>query len=153
MRLSNPVGRRPVARAAGLVAILIVLAMGCRENGEAREARWLVFDIPASRQAGAINVLQYQGFEHCETTSVTFLELTLEGRRLQFLRDPDGVIRTEPLPGRFEVVSALPQDGLWTGWRNGDLELWLSSDAAYAFVGSGESWERWVAPPYEVGCD
>lgn len=61
----------------------------------------------------------------------------------QFIRDPDGVI-DQGLRDKLAIAIDLPPDAQDTGYRNGELELWLSPsepDAGYLRV--GEDVERW----------
>jgi hypothetical protein len=134
-------------------AAFVGLVAACGGNREDEETRWTVFDIPAPRGLGITRVVQYRGHEHCDTTSVTFLEVSVEGTTHQYLRDPEGRIRTEPLPEPLEELGGLPELSVWSGWRRAEVELWLAPDMSAAFVGVGEAWERWPAPPYEVWCD
>jgi hypothetical protein len=132
---------------------LAVLLVACGGVSEGNSARWTVFDIPAASTTAVRDVVQYPGEEHCGWASVTFLELSENGTERHYVRDPEGVIRTEPPPEPFATLPALPEAAVWTGWHRKTAELWLASDGSAAYVGKGDDWERWPRTPAEVGCD
>ena len=132
---------------------LAVLLMAGGGVSEGESANWLVFDTPAAGSLQVRDVRQYMGQEHCDWTTVTFLELTEHGTKRQYVRDPEARIRTGPLPEPLQTLSSLPEAAVWTGWHRKTAELWLAADASAAFVGRGDEWERWPQTPYEVGCD
>jgi hypothetical protein len=109
----------------------------------------------ANRELNAI-----AGPEHCDWQSATFLHLgwplgTVSqhiGQVHQFLRDPQGVIGAT-YRDRLGLQVALPPDASDTGYRQGDVELWLRDaepDAAY--LRAGDDVERWPRADPAVAC-
>ncbi len=100
------------------------------------------------------------GPDHCAWQSAVILHVgwplgtvaqtSAESR--QFVRDPDGVL--DPvLRDALAVHVALPADATDTGYRNQELELWLSPsepDAAYLRV--GDDAERWPRADPVIAC-
>jgi hypothetical protein len=64
-----------------------------------------------------------------------------------YVRDPEGVVPLEEGVGPFKEEIALPEGATFTGYRNGDRELWVSAEdeGAYVYVVVDESVERWPA--------
>lgn len=60
----------------------------------------------------------------------------------QYVRDPDNQFATI---GRFEPSVARPPDAVFTGYRYGSMELWLSNEAGddVVFMGRDGIWEQW----------
>lgn len=100
------------------------------------------------------------GPDHCDWQSAVIMHLgwplgtvsrsSAEVR--QFIRDPDGVIDPS-LRNRLAIAIDLAADATDTGYRNGDLELWLSPstpDAAYLRV--GDDVERWPRADPVIAC-
>jgi hypothetical protein len=141
----------PVALAVGL------LAAACGGSGADGEGVpvWRVSDVEDARAAEIVQAAEHSGHEHCGTEDVRFLELRGHSGRiaLQFVRDPDGLITTDPLPPVFVGSTVLPDDVIATGWAEGKRELWLAEDRSYAYIGHGDTWEAWGATPYTAGCD
>jgi hypothetical protein len=101
------------------------------------------------------------GPDHCSWQSVVIMHLgwplgtvsRTSAEVRQFIRDPDGVIDPS-LSNRLAIAIDLPADATDTGYRNGDLELWLSPstpDAAYLRV--GDDVERWPRADPVIACD
>lgn len=70
----------------------------------------------------------------------------------QFIRDPDGVIDAG-LRDKLAIAIDLPSDAEDTGYRFGELELWLrpsEPDAAYLRV--GDDIERWPRADPVIAC-
>ncbi len=69
----------------------------------------------------------------------------------QFIRDPDGVISYGT--GDTLAIAVDPDDARDTGYRNGELELWLSpSDPDAAYLRAGDNVERWPRADPVVAC-
>ncbi len=111
------------------------------------------------RSVGPEELNAIAGPGHCEWQTVTFLHVgwplgtvaatTAESR--QFVRDPSRVLPRpvgEPLTG-----IALPRDAQDTGYRHGDLQLWLSpSDPSGAYLRVRADVERWPRGEPAVVC-
>jgi hypothetical protein len=144
------------------VLLVLGLVMACQNRQEKATVRqWTAVDSQAALQTGTPAVTQFQfpsKGHHCSSwAGVIFLEVHEQrsaGRvtLMQFLRDPEQKILV-PRMQAFATAVSLPEDAVWSGWRDGDREFWLTADRSAAFVGSGVHWERWPAPPYEIGCD
>jgi hypothetical protein len=100
------------------------------------------------------------GPSHCNWQNLVFLHLgwPLGSRATswrtahRFLRDPEGTFDWG-VHGRFQEHAALPPDARDTGYRTGDVELWLSpSDPDSAFLRVGDDVERWPRLDSTVGC-
>ena len=71
----------------------------------------------------------------------------------QFIRDPDRVI-AYGVGGELSMQVALPADARATGYRMGEVELWLAaSEPQAAFVRVGDDVERWPRADPVVACD
>lgn len=147
--------------AAGIVgAGALVMLAACGSDGangdwDAAEADWEQTDEQAAGELEAEEIAVFQGGEHCGWESVRFLEFHSEsdGVSMQFIRDPNGNVRTDPLPESFEESVERPDDATFTGWNTGDREVWVGNEREYAYVGTDEDSERWATTPYTVGCD
>jgi hypothetical protein len=70
----------------------------------------------------------------------------------QFIRDPAGVIGYG-VRGKLAIAVDLPDDARDTGYRNGELELWLApSDPGAAYLRAGDDVERWPRADPIVAC-
>lgn len=70
----------------------------------------------------------------------------------QFIRDPDDVIGYG-VRDRLRIAIDLPADSRDTGYRTGDLELWLSpSDPHAAYLRAGGDVERWPRADPVAAC-
>lgn len=70
----------------------------------------------------------------------------------QFIRDPDGVIVRGPRD-KLALHIGMPPDARATGYRNGELELWLSpSDPDAAYLRVNDDVERWPRADPVVAC-
>ncbi|MEO6714321.1 MAG: hypothetical protein ABIM89_12940 [Mycobacteriales bacterium] len=94
------------------------------------------------------SVQSYQGPEHCEWQSATFLHLS---DRRQFVRDPQAAISAK-FRALYAADAPLPGDATDTGYRLDGKSLWLAADGSAAYVGTAGAFERWPAPAEMVGC-
>jgi len=70
----------------------------------------------------------------------------------QFIRDPNGVI-DHGLRDKLAIAIDLPPDAEDTGYRNGELELWLRpSDPDAAYLRVGDDVERWPRADPVIAC-
>lgn len=92
-------------------------------------------------------VTSFAGPDHCGWETVTFL--VLDGR--QYVRDPDGVFEP-PLVQPYDRDAAVPQDATDTGYSNDGRELWLSDDAAVAYLVTADGAEAWPSTVEETWC-
>jgi hypothetical protein len=136
----------------GLVLVAAAVAVSACGGGGPSSEGWQRdgLAVPSSRME------VYQGSEHCDWGSVTFLSLAWpsEADHSQYVRDPDGVLSAE-LAGALRLDTALPADAVPTGLTDDEgLTLWLAPDGGTAYLadgsGSVEAWPR-ADPPW--GCD
>jgi hypothetical protein len=100
------------------------------------------------------------GPDHCGWQSAVMLRLRwplgtvsrTAAEIRQFIRDPRGVI-DQDFRVRLAIHIALPPDARATGYRNGELELWLSPSARdSAYLRVGDDVERWPRADPVVAC-
>jgi hypothetical protein len=134
-----------------VLAAAVAAAAACGGGGPSAEG-WERdgLAVPSSR------LELYQGSDHCDWGSVTFLSLAWpsEADRSQYVRDPDGTLSAE-LAGELRLDAALPSDAVPTGLTDDEgLTLWLAPDGSTAYLADGaggvEAWPR-ADPPW--GCD
>jgi hypothetical protein len=100
------------------------------------------------------------GPDHCDWQSAVIMHLgwplgtvsqsAVEIR--QFIRDPDGVIDPR-LRDRLARHVTLPADARDTGYRQQELELWLSpSEPDVAYLRASEDVERWPRAEPVIAC-
>jgi hypothetical protein len=104
------------------------------------------------REVSQFEIVSIAGPSHCGWQSATMLNLAWpigssarSGDQLrQYVRDPAGEFGPT-LRGRLALNAALPKDAAATGFRLGDIELYLApsdqDDAIYVVARSGT--ERW----------
>ncbi|MDP8911362.1 MAG: hypothetical protein M3M94_04790, partial [Actinomycetota bacterium] len=98
-------------------------------------------------------VRMYRGPSHCAWEDVVFLDLGWPlGRSLdpprdagrQYVRDPNAVLPRDVFLGELDLDARLPRQARDTGYRAGELELWIGDDAErYVYVVRGDDVERW----------
>lgn len=89
----------------------------------------------------------WEGPEHCDWQSMTFLHL---GAAV-YVRNPHPDL-ADFFATSYEEHADLPADAVDTGYeRNGD-RLWLSTDRQQAFVGSKQRVEAWPRTIEPLGC-
>ncbi|GAA1827581.1 hypothetical protein GCM10009682_53560 [Luedemannella flava] len=100
------------------------------------------------------------GSDHCGWESAVMMHLgwplgtvaKTSATMRQFIRDPGGVITDRFQPG-LKLHVSMPPDGKDTGYRNGDLELWLApSDPDGAYLRVDSDVERWPIANPVVAC-
>lgn len=100
------------------------------------------------------------GPEHCGWQSAVIMHLafpvgvpsrTAETTR-QYIRDPEQVLGAGLAP--LELDATLPDDAEPTGFRNGDIELWLAPSTVddVAYVGRDGTFEAWPRAPELIAC-
>jgi hypothetical protein len=97
-------------------------------------------------------VSSYAGAAHCDWESVHFLGLGRGEKSRQYVRDPRGVLGTEPLTAPYDGDVRMPADARDTGYRFDDWELWLAADRATAYIRTADGVEAWPASKEGVGC-
>ena len=100
------------------------------------------------------------GPDHCEWQSAVVMHLgwplgtvsRTSAEIHQFIRDPKGAI--DPgLRDRLAIAVPLPGDAADTGYRYGDLELWLAPSVPdAAFLKVGDDVERWPRADPVIAC-
>lgn len=98
--------------------------------------------IWTSTEVDAPVIREDDGPEACGWEDARFLAY---GGRV-YVRDPEGVVPVEDGAGPFKREAALPEGATFTGYRNGDQELWVSTeDERYIYIVEEDSVERWPA--------
>ncbi|MEV6599307.1 hypothetical protein AB0M36_21000 [Actinoplanes sp. NPDC051346] len=111
----------------------------------------------AGRQVGPEEVSTSAGSDHCGWQTATFLGVGSSHpgfavERRVFFRDPGGVLPRSP--GKLVIGASLPEDARDTGYRLGDLQLWLaSSDPTGAYLRVETDIERWPRSGPAHACD
>jgi hypothetical protein len=163
-----------VAMTAFLLAVLAGVLTGLRSAREPRgppQGPWLdsqgmlVPDGTNREQGFPLTLHVFQGVEHCDWQSVTFLSLAWPLGRVtrppyrqseyrQYARDPERALLPAFRLKRFESDVALPGDARPTGYHRDSWELWLSPSQSNRFVYlvHGERAERWPRAGIEVAC-
>jgi hypothetical protein len=145
-----------------ILVLLVLAATACgppEEQPRGLVTHWTLVDEQAGGESTTpqVSELEHPAGGHCSNwAGVVFLHVfkSREGNGFpiaQFIRDPQQRMSPHEL-APFESGVSLTEDAIWTGWRDGERELWLAPDRSTAFVGSGDQWERWPAPPYPIGC-
>lgn len=128
--------------------VLVLLLAGC--SGDAEPA-WTRNGTAADPR----EVTSFAGAAHCDWQSTTFLSLGWPlgtraahvGQARHYVRDPQGVLGGD-YRDRLRTDQAPPPSAVDTGYRRGDVQLWVTADRAYLLRnGRGESWPRAVDPP------
>lgn len=141
--------------ALGAAALILSAACASSTSGRLAGEQW-VDGTGDPLPTEAVNVVQ--GPAHCDWQSALVLTLawplgTTGGHRLQFARDPDGVLPAEPI-GPLELNTTLPRGAVTTDWRIENNYLYLSPqdppDAVYLLLPSGV--ERWPRLASEIAC-
>jgi hypothetical protein len=137
------------------VAVVAVFTAGC--GGTDWSDEWT--DSRGNEVPDSV-LVTYRGAEHCDWQSAVFLEtgwplgtrhVTGAGARM-FVRDPDGLF-SDQLLAEFDDNAELPRDARSTGYRRGDVELWLSpSEADRALFVVRAEVERWPRARERFGC-
>ncbi len=93
------------------------------------------------------------GSQHCEQQSVTFLTIgwppgtrsTSSEHAHQYIRDPDGAVKSSNLKGSLALHATLPKDARPTGYRHGPIEIFTSSsdEEQAIYVVGPDVVERW----------
>ncbi len=105
----------------------------------------------SNSETGAV-LIEIPGHAHCAWQSIRFLDLTLNGEPRQYVRDPLSLLSTESLFGTLGRDVALPDDAVFSGYRSGVLELWLTPDDTAAYVVSPTGVDRWPRAREPLGC-
>jgi hypothetical protein len=116
----------------------------------------------AGQPVSAKVVTSYQGAEHCDWQSATFLTLgwplgkkmkTIDEGR-QYVRDPDGVIGGWGVRDPFNDDAHLPVDARYTGYHLDENQLWVTQHEAddAVYVVRGERVERWPRTTRIIAC-
>jgi hypothetical protein len=75
----------------------------------------------------------------------------IQGVRV-FARDPQGVLGRPELQQLFDPVADLPAGALDTGYRLGDLALWMTPDDDFVYVAGPRVVERWPREDPPAAC-
>ena len=101
-----------------------------------------------------------QGPEHCDWESAVLLYLgwplgtrskSADDAR-QYVRDPEGLFSAYTV-AQFEPDAGLPAGAMNTGYRLGELALWVADDAGKAvYLVAGSRVERWPRATRPIAC-
>ncbi len=129
---------------------------------------WLGPDGQPAERDGRSRDMKYElvvflGPDHCEWQSVAFMHAGWplgttvaigpdQPPSRTFLRDAEDVFEDPELQAGLQLDSTLPEGSKNTGFRTGDVELWLGPDEGEEYL-KGPSWvERWPHDPEPPGC-
>ncbi|GIH10523.1 hypothetical protein Rhe02_85900 [Rhizocola hellebori] len=101
------------------------------------------------------------GPSHCAWENVVMMHLgwplgtvsqtSAEAR--QFIRDPGGILE-QGFREKLALHTTLPFDALATGYRSGELQLWLAPSAPESvFLRVGDDVEQWPRAKNMIACD
>lgn len=99
---------------------------------------------------------EVRGSEHC-WQSLRILHLSEPGepetaRNIRtYVRDPAGEVRDQ-WEAAYLGDSMLPVDATFTGYRQGNAELWISADGAAVYMKRGNVVEQWPRVSRAIGC-
>ena len=138
------------ALAASLLVVAAIAGAGCDElRNDTFATHWR----DASGQKADDEVRMYRGPSHCDWEEAVFLDVgwplgrSLEpprGAGRQYVRDPNGVLPRDVFLGELDLHARLPRHARDTGYRAGELALWIGDDAErYVYVVRGDEVERW----------
>ena len=69
-----------------------------------------------------------------------------------YVRDPLGVLGVPALQEAFDPEAELPEDAADTGYRLGEVELWMTPATDFAYLVDDATAERWPLAPEPPGC-
>jgi hypothetical protein len=151
------------------VDIPVTLVPGTPSATEGLEGTW--FDasgqpLPNGSPDDAGNVLNvYQGAEHCQWESVTFMNIgwpvgtlsNAQGDWRQYVRDPEGLFDDGALHVGYVDDTTLPSDATDTDYHRGPWRLWVglsqANDAIYVANADTGAVERWGRATPPIICD
>lgn len=81
------------------------------------------------------------GPDHCHLELARGFVIPIADARRFYARDPLGILG--PSLGSFAVLSQVPQDAVDSGYRSGELALWLSPAGDAAYIAGPDDVERW----------
>jgi hypothetical protein len=125
---------------------------------------WLGPDGQPAERDGRSRDMKYElvvfpGPDHCEWQSVAYMKAgwplgtTIaigpdQPRPRTFLRDAEDVFQDPELQAGLQLDSTLPEGSANTGFRTGDVELWLDPDQGEEYVYlKGQRWPHDLQPP------
>jgi hypothetical protein len=152
-----------------VVEVPVTLVPGSASTEQGLEGTWLdgndqplPNDSPDD-QGNVINV--YEGADHCQWESVTFMNIgwpvgTLSNARgdwRQYVRDPNGLFDDSALHVGYLSDTSLPSDATDTGYHRGPWHLWVSpaqaDDAVFVVNTDTGAIERWGRATPPILCD
>ena len=115
--------------------------------------RWFTeWTAPNGRPATnkEISDLQWEADAHCAWPNVRMI--FFGGN--QYVRDPDRVFDDWPFETTLDLDTSVPSDAVDTGYRNGDVELWVSAPdgPTSAYLVGPDTTERWPRPTDPIHC-
>jgi len=155
----------------GIIALLL-LAWGANRLGVGKTSVAALFDYPPdypgytwTRNGQAVSPQELDvstGGKHCNWQSVTFLTMGWppgnhwvgSSQARQYVRDPDGVVKSGYISEKLVLRATLPGDALPTGYQHGSVQLFLSpsDDDLAIYVVGPDATERWPRSNPMTGC-
>ncbi len=99
----------------------------------AEEAGVGVWERPDGSKVPTTTLSSFEGPEHCDWQSVTFLTFGEYGEGLSFARDPDGAL-SELTFTAYDAKADLPEDAVDSGFQRDGRHLWLAKDDTAAYL-------------------
>ena len=133
-----------------VVAVAVLAAAACGgADGDTFAADWR----NAAGDKVDDEVRMHRGPSHCDWEDVVFLETAWPlGRSLasprgagrRYVRDASGILPRNVFRGELDLNARLPRHARDTGYRAGELELWIGDDAErHLYVVRPDGVERW----------
>jgi hypothetical protein len=133
--------------AAGTAAIVLLLALGVALFVHVRaEHHW---KLNGRTLSGRNQLTEHVGPSHCGWQQTTFL--AFDG--VTYVRDEKAEFTFTPVP--YDADSTLPPGAAFTGWRDGDRQLYADPETdkrgpLSVYIVSPKGVERW--PRFDEGC-
>ena len=99
----------------------------------AEDAGVEVWERPDGTKVPTTTLSSFEGAEHCDWQSVTFLTFGEYGEGLSFARDPDGTLSDLTFTP-YDADASLPQDAVDSGYEREGRHLWLAKDDTAAYL-------------------
>ena len=137
---------------APLLLVLVLLATVAathRQDGANRFGHSATSWVTSRERAKSEAVFEGRGSEHCDWQDLTFLSWNSRSFVRSFVRDVNGKLsKYTPVP--FEADATTPPGSTFTGWHDGQRELWTDprsdkNGPLSIYIVSPDGVERWPA--------
>jgi hypothetical protein len=117
-----------------------------------RERGLEIWTDDTGKRVPTYRVVSSAGPEHCDWTSMRFLNLDESDR--PYVREPDPEYLDDYFAEDFRARVKLPDNAIDTGLNHGTEHLWLSADRKRAYIGSrgAATVELWPRTTQPFGC-